>query len=241
SQNLNNAFMGHLEKSLGDKELIQQTLAQPESRQREIDTFIQNIIPKTSVEPSNLQKEYEVEKGVLESNQSHWQSEIETARSQKSSWQEKITSHVPSSQEGVFAGSHNLEKLEAIKQENFGGFNPQSSPQERGKFIERFERIEAKAEEVEPKYYDDEGNPTQGEYADQRTRFKTKSEPNFLLKVPQHTTLWKTVVSAGKFLGFSEPNPRPSKHYDPGLPGWDSLKDEQKIAVIDSRTSDYFP
>lgn len=243
SQNLNNAFMGHLEEKLGDRQLIEQTLSDPLMRQREIDGFIRNIAPKTSIETSNLKQEYEAERGVLESSHRNWQSEIETARSQKVSRQEKITPHMPSTQEGIFAGSHNLEILDAVKQESFGGFNPQETPQEqqKAKFIERFERIEAKAEEVEPKYYDDEGNPTQGEYADQRTRFKTKSEPNFLLKVPQHTTLWKTVISAGKFLGFSEPNPRPSKHYDPGLPGWDSLKDEQKIAVIDSRTSDYFP
>ncbi len=149
---------------------------------------------------------------------------------------------MPSSQEGVFAGSQNLEKLEAVKQENFGGFSPQEAHQEqqKGEFIGRFERIEAKAEEVKPKYYDAEGIPIGGEYADQRAQFKTKSEPNFLLKIPQHTTLWKTAAKAGKFLGFPEQGV-PSKPYDPGLPGWDSLTDEQKIAVIDSRTSDYFP
>lgn len=242
SQNLNNAFMGHLEEKFGDRQLIEQTLSNPVMRQREIDGFIRNIVPKTSIETSNLKQEYEAERGVLESSHSHWQSEIETARSQKASWQEKITSHVPSSQEGVFAGSQNLEKLEAVKQENFGGFSPQEAHQEqqKGEFIGRFERIEAKAEEVKPKYYDAEGIPIGGEYADQRAQFKTKSEPNFLLKIPQHTTLWKTAAKAGKFLGFPEQGV-PSKPYDPGLPGWDSLTDEQKIAVIDSRTSDYFP
>lgn len=243
SRNLNNAFMGHLEKSLGDKELIQQTLSDPLMRQREIDGFIRNIAPKTTIETSNLQKEYEAERGVLESNQSHWQSEIETARSQKTSWQEKITPHTPTTEEGIFAGSYNLEKLEAIKQENFGGFSPQETHQEQKKaeFIGRFERIEAKAEEVKPKYYDAEGNPVGGEYADQRAQFKTTSEPNFLLKASQHSTLCKAAAAVGKFLGFPEQGENPSKSYDLGLPGWDSLTDEQKIAVIDSRTSDYFP
>ena len=165
--------MGHLEKSLGDKELIQQTLAQPESRQREIDTFIRNIAPKTSIETSNLKQEYEAERGVLESNQSHWQSEIETARSQKSSWQEKITSHVPSSQEGFFAGSHNLEKLETIKQENFGGFNPQGSHREKEKaeVVGRFESLERRSQSIHPQGYDEKSNPIGGEFIDHKNQF----------------------------------------------------------------------
>ena len=213
SQNLNNAFMSHLDENLGDKELIQQTLAQPEMRQREIDGFIRNITPKTSVESSNLQQEYAAERGILENSHSGWQSEIDTARSQKVAWQEKVEPLIPSSQEGSFEGSHNLEKLESVKQESFGGFNPQGPHQEEQKaeLMGRFEKIENKAEEVKPKYYEDEGNPVGGEYADQRNQFKKTSEPNFLLKVPQHTTLWKTAVKAGKFLGFPETRRKPFK------------------------------
>jgi len=232
SQNLNNAFMGHLEEKLGDKELIQQTLAQPEMRQKEIDGFIRNLTPKTSIEASNLQQEYEVERGVLENSHSSWQSEIDTSRSQKASWQEKVMSHVPSSHEGVFGGSRNLEKLEAVKQESFGGFNPQGSHQEEKK-TELVQRFQAE----EPK----------GNFQASQGQFKAKSKPNFLLKVPKHSVLLKTAVKAGELLGFPQTqldengSPLPSKPYDPGLPGWDNLTDEQKVAVMDTRTSDFFP
>ena len=249
SQNLNNAFMGHLEKNLGDKELIQQTLAQPEMRQREIDQFIRSATPQTIIKPSSLKQEYIAESRGFESGHSSWQSEIDIARSQKSSWQEKITPHLPSNPQGNFRESQSLEKLEAVKSESFGGFNPQgpSQKEKKSELLERFERIESRSVAIPPQDLDEKSNPIGGEFIDQRDHFDKQAEPNFLVKSFKHSTLLKTAEKAGEFLGFPKEqldengNTIPSKPYDPGLPGWDSLTDEQKTAVMDSRASDYFP
>lgn len=61
-----------------------------------------------------------------------------------------------------------------------------------------------------------------------------EKDPNFLLKASQHSTAKKAIEKAGELLGFSQLD----QPYDPGLPGWKELTDEQKIAVIDSRISE---
>jgi len=218
-------------------------------RQREIDGFIRNLTPKTSVEPANLQHEYSQEARTLESDRTHtWQSKIDNAGSQKASFQERIQSDVPT-QGGLFERSHNLERLDTVKEESFGGFNPQGPNREAktAELMGRFQSIEQRAHEVKPKEYDEENNPVGGDFADRKNQFAEKVKPNFLLKVPQHSILWKAAVKAGELFGFpvqkmdKSGNHSPDKPYDPGILGWDSLNDEEKILVMDSRTSDYFP
>ena len=229
SQNLNNAFMQHLEEKFRDKHLIQQTLSNPMMRQKEMDEFIKNFTPKPSIITANLKQKYEEEGRILESNQNDWQSEIENAKSEITAWKKNITPHLLSTEKNAFSGSHNLEKLETIKKENLIGFNLQGPHQEdkKEKFVKRFANLENR---LQSHRYEEQSNPIKGR--------DPEVESNFLLKASKHSTLGKTAEKAKKLLKL------PKGKLDSSsieLPGWDGLTDEQKIAVIDSRISDYFP
>ncbi|CCB87823.1 conjugal transfer protein TraG N-terminal domain-containing protein [Simkania negevensis] len=66
--------------------------------------------------------------------------------------------------------------------------------------------------------------------------FEKNADTHFLLKSIQHSTVKKAAGMVQKFFELSESEL--SKPYDPGLPGWDELTGEQKVAVMDFRTSD---
>lgn len=243
SHNLNNAFMAHLEESFGDKDRIQQVLIQPELRQREVDRFIQNLTPKTSLEAVDLQTLYCQEASAVEGSQAPlWQNAIVTAREAKVSWQEGMHKDSPT----VFEGTQNLKRLNAVRQDGFGGFNSPDLSQASDKpaLIEHFEKLEQRADSIAPKGYDARDSQSSGGFNQSKDQFEKTSAPNFLLKASQHSVLCTAVKKAGQLLGFPEAqngNAISTTPYDAGLPGWDALTDEQKLAVMDSRTSDYFP
>lgn len=207
SQNLNNAFVDHLGTTLGDKATIQETLTNPEMRQRAVDGFVRNFAPKSFEPGVNLKQEYAQETKNLDDSKAHeWSAVVSEGRVQKEGWQNMINTEIPESG-GIFEGTDSFKALEKKRKHDFKRLN-----QDHALTGERFE---------------------QG-----KQQFEEDSKAGLVERSWKDTMLWNGVKSTGKFLGKPSSSAKP---YDPGLPGWDTLTDKQKMAIIDDRMSDYMP
>lgn len=239
SENLNNAFISHLEETVGDKELIHRTLAQPAMRQRAIDGFIRSLKPDISFPSSrlegSLQEEYRANKEGF-TTPSSWEEKIDAAQKEATSLKETLTSEVPD-QEGL--GARNLAKLESLRQESLPSLQLPNceDEKERAKFEEKFQPLADK----------DKGKEWKPLFKEAKDRFNDSNERNFFIKIPKNTTVWKTVETVGKLFQVPEPktdkegNKIPAPPHDPKITAWSELKDKDKIAVIDTRINDYLP